>query len=171
MYQSVWTPVSGEMLSCTRENGNRHNPFSVTVSKSATIVGHLSKKISSMCSLFLRMGGTISCIVTGPKQYSADLIQGGLEIPCHLMSASKELVDKAKNLLALCEQKNNKTETSEAASLNTTKSEESDSLINTQLAINGNPAKKIKLDDVNNSHTSNGDVPYNQWLCHELGKV
>ena len=67
------------------------------------------------------MGGTISCKVTGPKQYSADLIQGGLEIPCHLiLSASKELVDKAKKLLALCEWKNNKTETSEAASLNTT---------------------------------------------------
>ena len=24
---------------------------------------------------------------------------------------------------------------------------------------------------MNNSHTSNGDVPYNQWLYHELGKV
>ena len=77
------------------------------VSKSATIVGHLPKKISSTCSLFLCMGGAISCTVTGPKQYSADLIQGGLEIPCRLMlSASKELVDKAKKLLALCEQKN-----------------------------------------------------------------
>ena len=39
------------------------------------------------------------------------------------------------------------------------------------MALNGNPAKKIKLDYTNNSHTSNGDVPYNQWLYHELGKV
>ena len=31
--------------------------------------------------------------------------------------------------------------------------------------------QKIKLDDMNNSHTSNGNVPYNQWLYHELGKV
>ena len=90
------------------------------------------------------MGGAISCTVTGPKRYSADLIQGGLEIPCRLMlSASKELVDKAKKLLAQCEQKNNKIETSEAASLNITKNEESNSLINAQLAINGNPAKRL----------------------------
>ena len=81
----------------------------MTVSKSVMIVGHLPKMISSTCLLFLRMGGAISCTVTGPKRYSADLIQGGLEIPCRLMlSASKELVDKAKKLLALCEQKNNK---------------------------------------------------------------
>ena len=116
MYQSVWTPASGEMLSCTRETGNQHDPLSVTVSKSATVVGHLPKKISSTCSQFLHMGEAISCTVTGPKRYFADLIQGGLEIPCHLMlSASIELVDKAKKLLALCEQKNNKIGTSEAA--------------------------------------------------------
>ena len=57
-----------------------------------------------------------------------------------MLSVSKELVDKAKKLLALCEQKNNKIETSEAASLNITKNEESNSLINAQLAISGNPA-------------------------------
>ena len=144
---AIWTPVNGEMLLCTKEAGNRHDPFSVKVNKSMTIVGHFPKKISSTCSLFLCMVGTISCEVTGPKRYSADLIQGGLEVPCRLMlSASKELIDKAKKLLALCEQKNNKTE---AANLNTTKNEESDSLINAETAINGNPAKKIKLEETN----------------------
>lgn len=52
------------------------------------------------------MGKIIFGEVSGPKRYSADLIQGELEIPCCLMlSASNELIDKAKKLLSLCEQK------------------------------------------------------------------
>jgi len=31
--------------------------------------------------LFLKKGGTISCVVTGPRQYSTDLEQGGLDVP------------------------------------------------------------------------------------------
>lgn len=175
MYQSIWTPMDGEVLSCARETGNLHDPFSVKVNKSMTIVGHLPRRISSTCSLFLHMGGSISCRVTGPRRYSADLIQGGLEIPCRLIlsASTKKLIEKAKKLLGLCEQKMSKSETSKAASLIATESEESNSLINAQstLAMNGNPAKKIKLEDTDDPHTSNGDVSHNQWLYHELGKV
>ena len=35
--------------------------------------------------------------------------------------------------------------------------------------MNGNPAKKIKIED--DSHTSSRNVSHNQWLYHELGKV
>ena len=172
MYRSIWTPTNGEVLSCDRETGNRHDPFSVKVIKSATIVGHLPKRISSTCSLFLRMGGSISCEVTGPRQYSADLIQGGLEIPCRLMlfSSTKELIEKAKKLFGLCEQKMSKSETTKAASLVPLESKEFDFLNNAQStsAVNGIPAKKIKLED---TFTSKGDVSHDQWLYHELGKV
>ena len=117
------------------------------------------------------MGGSISCKVTGPKQYSADLIQGGLEIPCCLiLSASRELIDKAKKLLVLCEQKTSKTKTNEAAK---TMTEETNSLNNAQPAVNGNPTTKIKLEDKDNPCTSNGAarISHDQWLYHELGKV
>ena len=140
--------------------------------KSATIVGHLPKRISSTCSLFLRMGESISCEVTGPKQYSVDLIQGGLEIPCRLMlsSSTKELIGKAKKLLGLCEQKMSKSETTKAASFVLSESKKFNFLNNTQSAsaVNGNPAKKIKLED---TFTSKGDVSHEQRLYHELGKV
>ena len=169
VYRSIWTPTNGEVLVCARETGNRHDPFSVKVIKSATIVGHLPKRISSTCSLFLRMGGSISCEVTGPKQYSADLIQGGLEIPCRLMlsSSTKELIEKAKKLLGLCGQKMSKSETTKAASFVLSESKEFNFLNNAQSAsaVNGNPAKKIKLED------SKGDASHDQWLYHELGKV
>ena len=44
----------------------------------------MPRKISAICSLFLRRYGIISCQVTGARKYSEDLPQGGLEVPCRL---------------------------------------------------------------------------------------
>ena len=94
-----------EILACQHETGNAHDHFAVKVVKSGSIVGHLPKKISSMCSLFLRRRGVITCKITDPqKQYSRDLEQGGLEIPCLLLfQADQELLEKARKLLLLSE--------------------------------------------------------------------
>ena len=35
-----------------------------------------------VCSLFIRRGECMMCVVTGLWQSSEDLLQGGLEIPC-----------------------------------------------------------------------------------------
>ena len=59
--------------------GNSVDLFAVAVMKSVQPVGHIPKKV---CSIFIRRGGTISCQVTGSRQYSQDLPQGGLEVPC-----------------------------------------------------------------------------------------
>ena len=59
MYQDEWLPVRGEILTCQHEMGNAHDPFAVKVVQSKNIVGHLPKKISSTCSLFLRREGVI----------------------------------------------------------------------------------------------------------------
>ena len=37
------------------------------------IIGHVPRTISAPCNLFLKKGGTISCVVIGPHQYSRDL--------------------------------------------------------------------------------------------------
>jgi len=50
--------------------------------QSTITVGHVPRLILMVCSIFIRRGGTIACVVTGPRQYSSDLPQGGLEIPC-----------------------------------------------------------------------------------------
>lgn len=82
-YKDIWEVVIGEELECEREHGNIHDLYAVAVKqKSGVTVGHLPKKISSVCSLFLRRGGLIWCTVRGSRQYSSDLEQGGLEIPC-----------------------------------------------------------------------------------------
>ena len=77
VYQNDWMPVLCEVLHCSCEISNVHNPFAIKVTKDGNIVGHLPKKISSTCSLFIRKRGIIYCEVTDPhRRYSWDLVQG-----------------------------------------------------------------------------------------------
>ncbi len=102
VYRDVWTPAISEVLPRSRETTNGHDPFAVMVTKSGAVVGHLPRKISSICSSFLRKGGSLSSKVTGSHQYSSDLIQGGMEIPC-IQTGNETLIEKVKKLLLLCE--------------------------------------------------------------------
>ena len=88
VYKEIWTPVEGEVLPCTREVGNSRDPMAVAVKKGADIVGHVPRKISSICLIFLRRGGSITSRVAGHRHYSTDLEQGGLEVPCILTFSS-----------------------------------------------------------------------------------
>ena len=83
IYKDIWTSTVGEHLDCVREINNPEDPYAVAVIKASenTTVGHLPRKISAACTLFLRTNGIISCTVTGNRRYSADLPQGGLELP------------------------------------------------------------------------------------------
>ena len=47
-------------------------------------MGHVPRYISTLCSLFIRRGGAVYSIILGGQQYSRDLPQGGMEIPCRL---------------------------------------------------------------------------------------
>lgn len=78
-------PFVGETLDCSREPTNIVDRYSVSVLRGDVVGGYLPKKVSKLCSLFLRRGGSISCDVTGRRRHSSDLIQGGLEIPCLLI--------------------------------------------------------------------------------------
>ena len=81
VYRDIWIAAVGEVLPCEREPINAVDRFAVAVKKGLDIVGHVPKKISSICAVFfLRRGGTIDCHITGCRRYSADLIQGGLEV-------------------------------------------------------------------------------------------
>ena len=86
-----------------RETGNRFDSFAIVViSEDGEIIGHVPKLISAAASLFLRYSGLIKCKVTGSRQYSRNLPQGGLEIPCKLTFAgSEKYIGKVKKLLKL----------------------------------------------------------------------
>ena len=84
VFKRTWTPSVGEELSCKRESGNNKDPYAVAVMRRGTVVGHVPRKISAACFLFLRRNGTIHCTITGTRRFSGDLPQGGLEVPCKL---------------------------------------------------------------------------------------
>ena len=55
----------------------------MAIKKGSVVVGHVPRKISAVCSLFLS-AGTITSIVTDSCQYSNDLPQGRLKVPCDM---------------------------------------------------------------------------------------
>ena len=81
----------------------------MAVKKGSLVVGHIPRKISAVCSLFLRTG-TITATVRDSRQYSSDLLQGGLEVPCMLrLCGEVKNIDKVRKLLpANREQDNDK---------------------------------------------------------------
>ena len=96
-YKLIWdNPVVGEDLLCEREVGNPHDTRAVAVKKvtdgNLTVVGHISQRISSICSILLRRGGTINYTVDRSRRYSSDIPQGGLEIPCILTFTAQSSV-------------------------------------------------------------------------------
>ena len=104
VYRNIWEAAVGQTLPCQREASNAHDLYAVSVTERNTIVGHLPRSISAVCSLFLRRNGTISCEVTGTRHKSSNLPQGGLEIPCKLIfaGAAREIC-KVQKLLQLAQ--------------------------------------------------------------------
>ena len=103
VYREIWEAAVGEVLTCEREAQNENDRYAVAVKKDGVVIGHLPRKVSRVCSLFIRRGGRLCCTVTGIKRYSADLPQGGLEIPCCpiFYSAKAEDLTKLKRVWKL----------------------------------------------------------------------
>ena len=57
VYDDIWTPFVGETLACEQESGNPNDPYAVAIKKGSEVVGHVSRKSSAACSLFLLLGG------------------------------------------------------------------------------------------------------------------
>lgn len=99
VYKDIWEAAIGEELLCERETRNTKDRYAVAVKKDGTVVGHVPRKISHLCSIFLRRGNIVCC-VPGRRRYSADLPQGGLEVPCVLRFTGQSMdVQKLKKLI------------------------------------------------------------------------
>ena len=78
------------------------NPYAVAIKRRSEVIGHVPRKISAMCSLFMQRRGSVICrIIDIHHQYSSDLLQGGLQIPCQLVFQSEdtELIAKIKKIV------------------------------------------------------------------------
>ena len=100
IYKDIWPAPIREILCCESESFNPSDLYAVATLRGGVVVGHMLQIISAACSVFIRRGGGTSCEVTGARQYSADLSQGGMEVPCKLTFTvpSKE-IDKLHKLL------------------------------------------------------------------------
>ena len=99
-YGAIWTPTIGKHLRCKREMANTEDPYAVAIMRRNMVVGYVPRKMSAACALFLEREGTISCTVSGRRQYSTDLSQGGLEVPCTLkLQGPPKYVAKMKKLV------------------------------------------------------------------------
>ena len=77
VYQQLWNPQPGETLNCRRERNNREDFYAVAVMKSEEVVGHVPRFLSCIVSLFLRRGGSVTCRVSGYRQYSMQRFTAG----------------------------------------------------------------------------------------------
>jgi len=95
--KDVPNPFFGEIVCCEREERNNHDPYAVALKNAGTgAVGHVPQTISCICTLFLRQGGIVTASVTGPHRYSADLVQGGKEVPCkYIFTGGENSIKKA----------------------------------------------------------------------------
>ena len=92
VYKRVWRATVDKQLECEPEARNK-DLYAVAVMKNDEVVGHVPRKISAACTLFIKKRGIIDCIVTGRRCYSSDLPQGGLEVPCvYQFHGNSELV-------------------------------------------------------------------------------
>ena len=99
VYQWIWdAAIDRENLECFREVGNIHDPSAVAIRKDGSVVGHVPRALSAVCSSFICRGGLILCRVSGSRRYSADLPQGGLEVPYVLTfrTSNAKNVEKAR---------------------------------------------------------------------------
>uniref|UniRef100_A0A1X7USE7 HIRAN domain-containing protein n=1 Tax=Amphimedon queenslandica TaxID=400682 RepID=A0A1X7USE7_AMPQE len=101
IYKEIWTPYFGENLSGVAEPSNIHDPYAVAMKRSSdnATVGHIPRRILSVCFFFLKKG-TITCEITSSRQHSHDLPQGGLEVLCSLtFHGDQETISKVQKLL------------------------------------------------------------------------
>ena len=101
IYKDIWMPRIGEELVCQREVGKIYDLHTVAILCGGDVVGHVPHTISTPCNVFIRKGGMITCITSGQRQYSLDLEQGGLDVPCKMQfqADNQTTIDKLTKVL------------------------------------------------------------------------
>ena len=101
-YKDIWNPVVGEIRICQQDFGFMIRMLWQLYVVTVSLLDMFLEQYRPNATLFLRMNGTISCQITGRRQRSVDLPQGGLEVPCTLTFFGKSRhINKVKKLFGL----------------------------------------------------------------------
>ena len=100
-YKSIWeNPNIGESLICEQEICNCYDTHAVAIKKTIEgdikTVGLVPKKISAICLIFIRCGGSIVCLINSSRRYSSNLPQDELKIHCILKFILSNLNEASK---------------------------------------------------------------------------
>ena len=63
IYKENWTPFVTEHLELKREGGNDKDRYAVAVLRNINAVGHIPRRISAACSLFIQRIGASSTLL------------------------------------------------------------------------------------------------------------
>ena len=83
-YQDQWNAEVGAKLNtapATRPAALVEDKYAIAVKHDEQTVGHVPKFLSKLTFFFFKHGGKVVIKVNGPKRYSVDLKQGGMEVP------------------------------------------------------------------------------------------
>ena len=85
-YHKYWHPQVQQKLVYPHEKDNPYDFFAIKVADIASgmIVGHLLMEISRVAKFILDRGARVYVILTSTNYCKSSLVQGGLEIPCHM---------------------------------------------------------------------------------------
>ena len=83
-YQAQWNAEVGAKLNTARDTRPAalvEDKYAIAVKHDEQTVGHVPKFLSKLTFFFLKHVGKVIIKVNGPKRYSVDLKQGGMEVP------------------------------------------------------------------------------------------
>ena len=87
IYHTQWNAEIGARLITAPENKTWNSCgrwLRIAVINNGKTVGHVPKFLTKLIFFFLKNGGKLHITVTGLRKYSANLKQGGLELPADL---------------------------------------------------------------------------------------
>ena len=90
--------IFNSFVSFAFKDDHRRKHFSISIRRQNN--GHIPKDLSKITFFFVKKDGKFNVKITGPRQYSRDLIQGGLErvrVRIHTAQLMKDYTD---NLLS-----------------------------------------------------------------------
>ena len=93
-YQAQWNAEVGAKLNTapdTRPAVLVEDKYAIAVKHDEQTVGHVPKFLSKLTFFFLKHGGKVIIKVNGPKRYSVDLKQGGMEVPAEFCFCNEKL--------------------------------------------------------------------------------
>ena len=87
VYKAIWEPKDSEVLACSHEENNSHNPFAIKTCHldSGKIIRHLPMELSRISKFILDRGAKIEVKLRETHYCRSPLVQGDLAVPCDLV--------------------------------------------------------------------------------------